>query len=272
MIVAGARRSRAIWPSLRRSSASRLSLRLLGDLRGYAGAAFLVACSTSGPDCDRADTCSETESIFDLWGAPQLMIASSCRFGATVAPPIAARSSSAWCVPSKRGGAALWSGAAVASAWCSTHRWRRSLWLTDMGLVVGARDRRSRGRYIASSGWNVVLLRILRMGRLATHQLNAMMGNRRPGRSSSTCDPGGAQARSFADDPGHWSRHGRPGAGPTSAGPRRVMRTVRTQRSERGAWRAAMLRTRADKRGAVIGGWMPGSRRQGHRDFGVPPG
>jgi membrane protein DedA with SNARE-associated domain len=161
---------------------------LLGDLPWfYAGRAYgyRVLNRLCRLSLEPASCVSQTEGIFERWGAPSLTVAKFVPGFATIAPPLAGATRlplSVFLVYSTVG-ALLWAGAAVAAGWLLHAQVDSALaWLERMGggavLVVAAVI----GVFIAFK-WiqRLLFFRLMRMARITVDELEEMrQGNAGP--------------------------------------------------------------------------------------------
>ena len=160
---------------------------LLGDLPWYAAGrvagyrVLRVLCRLS----IEPDSCvKQTETIYERWGAPSLLVAKFVPGFSTVAPPVAGamRLGLPTFLIYSAAGALLWAGVAVALGMVF-HTQVDSLiqWLSEKGalaiLIVGL----AAGLYIVFK-WveRHLFIRAMRMARITAHELKTLMQDDRP--------------------------------------------------------------------------------------------
>lgn len=160
---------------------------LLGDLPWYAAGRIAgyrvlrVLCRIS----IEPDSCvKQTETRFERWGAPSLLIAKFVPGFSTVAPPIAGAMHLA--LPPfliySAGGALLWAGAAVALGMVFHTQVDHLLkWLSDMGALAFLVLALMIGFYLAAK-WveRRLFIRVMRMARITVDELQALMLDHAP--------------------------------------------------------------------------------------------
>lgn len=160
---------------------------LIGDLPWYAAGrvagyrVLRVLCRLS----IEPDSCvQQTETRFERWGAPSLLVAKFVPGFSTVAPPVAGAMRLA--LPAFLGysaaGALLWAGVAVALGMVF-HTQVDGLiqWLTDMGKLAFAVLAAAVAFYIAAKfveRW--LFIRVLRMARITVHELKSLKQSAAP--------------------------------------------------------------------------------------------
>ena len=160
---------------------------LLGDLPWY------VAGRTAGYRVLRMlcrisiepDSCvKQTETTFERWGAPSLLVAKFVPGFSTVAPPVAGAMHLGLTrfLLYSAAGALLWAGAAVALG-VIFHKQVDSLlkWLNDMGALALLILAIAVSLYVAVK-WveRRMLIRTLRMARITVNELKTLMNERKP--------------------------------------------------------------------------------------------
>ncbi len=160
---------------------------LLGDLPWYAAGrragyrVLRVLCRVS----IEPDSCvKQTETIYERWGAPSLLVAKFVPGFSTVAPPVAGAMRLG--LPSfllySAAGALLWAGAAVALGMVF-HTQVDDLiqWLSDMGSLAFAVLAAAIAFYLAAK-WveRWMFMRVMRMARVTVDELQALMRDNVP--------------------------------------------------------------------------------------------
>ena len=160
---------------------------LLGDLPWYAAGrragyrVLRVLCRVS----IEPDSCvKQTETIYERWGAPSLLVAKFVPGFSTVAPPVAGAMQLG--LPSfllySAAGALLWAGAAVALGMVF-HTQVDDLiqWLSDMGSLAFAVLAAAIAFYLAAK-WveRWMFMRVMRMARVTVDELQALMRDNVP--------------------------------------------------------------------------------------------
>lgn len=160
---------------------------LLGDLPWYAAGRIAgyrvlrVLCRIS----IEPDSCvKQTESKFERWGAPSLLIAKFVPGFSTVAPPLAGAMHLT--LPSfliySAAGALLWAGAAVVLGMVFHTQVDHLLkWLSDMGALAFVVLALVIGFYLAAK-WveRRLFMRVMRMARITVDELKTLMADNAP--------------------------------------------------------------------------------------------
>ncbi len=160
---------------------------LLGDLPWYAAGRIAgyrvlrVLCRVS----IEPDSCvKQTETIYERWGAPSLLVAKFVPGFSTVAPPVAGAMRLG--LPSfllySAAGALLWAGVAVAlGVIFHTQVDRVIQWLSDMGALAFAVLALAVGFYVAAK-WveRWLFVRVMRMARITVDELKVLMQGHEP--------------------------------------------------------------------------------------------
>ena len=160
---------------------------LLGDLPWYAAGRMAgyrvlrVLCRIS----IEPDSCvKQTETTFERWGAPSLLVAKFVPGFSTVAPPIAGAMHLG--LPPfliySAAGALLWAGAAVALGMVfHTQVDQLITWLSDMGALAFLVLALVIGFYVAAK-WveRRLFIRVMRMARITVDELKKLMESKAP--------------------------------------------------------------------------------------------
>lgn len=160
---------------------------LLGDLPWYAAGrkagyrVLNVLCRMS----IEPDSCvKQTETTFERWGAPSLLVAKFIPGFSTVAPPVAGAMhlTLARFVIFSALGALLWAGAAVALGMVFHNQVEQLIrWLSDMGTLAISVIAAVIAFYIAMK-WleRWLFIRVMRMARVTAEDLQALMRSGEP--------------------------------------------------------------------------------------------
>jgi len=181
LIVAGALAQQGAWSPAALIGIA-VAASLLGDLPWYI-AGRLAGYRVLKTLCRVAiepDSCvKQSESIFERWGAPSLLVAKFVPGFSIVAPPIAGalRLGIARFLIYSAVGAAVWAGAAIVVGMAFNHQIDRLLdWLAETGertaLVIGA----AIGFYVALKWFERrMFIRTMRMARITIDELHELM-------------------------------------------------------------------------------------------------
>ena len=127
---------------------------------------------------------SQTESIYERWGAPSLLVAKFVPGFSTVAPPVAGAMRLAFSsfLIYSGAGALLWAGVAVAIGMVFHAQVDYVVqWLSDMGILAVAVLTAALVFYAAAK-WveRWMFMRVIRMARVTVDELKALMRDNAP--------------------------------------------------------------------------------------------
>ncbi len=147
---------------------------LLGRSQGNRILKTLCKISLSPDSCVR-----QTESVFERWGMPSLLVAKFIPGFSTVAPPMAGATGAGWAefLLYDGGGALVWAGCGVAGGMAFHRAIDRALdFLTSIGSAAFALLGAGLAAFIAFKWWQRRrFYKILRMARISVEELQRLM-------------------------------------------------------------------------------------------------